>query len=119
MLSATTISPSSGQLTRSECSFVVAVIVAPQRIGVADAAPAWAARPAMAMTATRCDLRIWAPYDGARSVAPSALKVLSNVGCSPGTMQFAILGPLDVRNGATSLALGGPKQRALLAILLL
>src|SRR4051812_505739 len=116
MLSATMISPSSGQLTRSECSFVVAVIVAPQRVAVADAAPAWvAARPAMAMTAALCDLRIRAPYDRVRSVAPSALKVLSNVGCSPGTMQFAILGPLDVRNGETSLALGGPKQRALLA----
>ena len=34
-------------------------------------------------------------------------------------MDFRILGPLEVRDGSRSLALGGEKQRALLAILLL
>ena len=34
-------------------------------------------------------------------------------------MRFAILGPIEVREDGRSLALGGPKQRALLAILLL
>ncbi len=34
-------------------------------------------------------------------------------------MEFAILGPIEVREDGRSLALGGPKQRALLAILLL
>ncbi|MGH2748318.1 MAG: AfsR/SARP family transcriptional regulator [Actinomycetota bacterium] len=34
-------------------------------------------------------------------------------------MEFGILGPLEVRREGQSLALGGPKQRALLAILLL
>jgi DNA-binding SARP family transcriptional activator len=34
-------------------------------------------------------------------------------------MEFGILGPLEVRDGATELALGAPKQRAVLALLLL
>ena len=34
-------------------------------------------------------------------------------------MDFRILGPLEVQNGGRPLALGGEKQRALLAILLL
>jgi DNA-binding SARP family transcriptional activator len=34
-------------------------------------------------------------------------------------MEFRILGPLDVREGGRALAIGGPKQRALLAVLLL
>ena len=34
-------------------------------------------------------------------------------------MDFRILGPLEVRDGSRPLALGGEKQRALLAILLL
>jgi YVTN family beta-propeller protein len=34
-------------------------------------------------------------------------------------MEFLVLGPLEVRDGASSLPLGGAKQRALLAILLL
>src|SRR6187455_3266635 len=34
-------------------------------------------------------------------------------------MDFGILGPLEARDGARSLALGGPKQRAVLALLLL
>jgi DNA-binding SARP family transcriptional activator len=34
-------------------------------------------------------------------------------------MDFRILGPLEVRKDGDRLALGGPKQRALLAILLL
>ena len=34
-------------------------------------------------------------------------------------MDFRILGPLEVRDGSRVLALGGEKQRALLAILLL
>lgn len=34
-------------------------------------------------------------------------------------MEFRVLGPLEVRVNGTSLALGGPKQRALLALLLL
>src|SRR5215212_5623115 len=33
-------------------------------------------------------------------------------------MEFRLLGPMEVRDGATPLALGGPKQRALLARLL-
>jgi DNA-binding SARP family transcriptional activator len=35
------------------------------------------------------------------------------------TVQFGILGPLDVRRDGERLALGGPKQRSLLALLLL
>jgi DNA-binding SARP family transcriptional activator/ABC-type transport system substrate-binding protein len=35
------------------------------------------------------------------------------------TVEFAVLGPLEVRLDGRSLALGGPKQRAVLAILLL
>jgi DNA-binding SARP family transcriptional activator len=34
-------------------------------------------------------------------------------------MEFGILGPLEAREGGTMLALGGPKQRAVLALLLL
>src|SRR5262245_57139751 len=34
-------------------------------------------------------------------------------------MDFGILGPLEARDGAETLALGGPKQRAVLALLLL
>jgi DNA-binding SARP family transcriptional activator len=34
-------------------------------------------------------------------------------------MEFGILGPLEVRDGARTLALGSPKQRAVLALLLL
>src|SRR5262245_27569560 len=34
-------------------------------------------------------------------------------------MEFGILGPLEARDGARTLALGGPKQRAVLALLLL
>src|SRR3954447_15130802 len=34
-------------------------------------------------------------------------------------MEFRILGPLEVQDGRRPLALGGPKQRALLAVLLL
>ena len=34
-------------------------------------------------------------------------------------MEFRILGPLEVRSDSGSLPLGGPKQRAVLAILLL
>jgi DNA-binding SARP family transcriptional activator len=34
-------------------------------------------------------------------------------------VEFRLLGPLEVRNGDTAVALGGIKQRALLAILLL
>ena len=34
-------------------------------------------------------------------------------------MEFRLLGPLEVRSGGTPLSLGGPKQRALLALLLL
>src|ERR1041385_9109250 len=34
-------------------------------------------------------------------------------------VDFAILGPLEVTDGGRSIAVGGPKQRALLAILLL
>ena len=34
-------------------------------------------------------------------------------------MDFRILGPLEVQDGGRPLALGGEKQRALLAILLL
>jgi hypothetical protein len=36
-----------------------------------------------------------------------------------GSMQFGILGPLDVRRDGVPVAAGGPKQRALLALLLL
>jgi len=35
------------------------------------------------------------------------------------SLEFKLLGPLEVRNRGTVLALGGPKQRALLALLLL
>jgi DNA-binding SARP family transcriptional activator/ABC-type oligopeptide transport system substrate-binding subunit/streptogramin lyase len=35
------------------------------------------------------------------------------------TLEFSVLGPLEVRSAAHTLELGGPKQRALLAILLL
>ncbi|MFD4252129.1 BTAD domain-containing putative transcriptional regulator [Amycolatopsis thermoflava] len=38
---------------------------------------------------------------------------------SPAALRFGILGPLDVAAGGESLALGGPKQRELLAVLLL
>jgi DNA-binding SARP family transcriptional activator len=31
-------------------------------------------------------------------------------------MEFRILGPLEAREGGTALALGGPKQRAVLAL---
>jgi DNA-binding SARP family transcriptional activator/streptogramin lyase len=34
-------------------------------------------------------------------------------------VEFRVLGPLEVRSGGTALPLGGPKQRALLALLLL
>ena len=34
-------------------------------------------------------------------------------------MQFGVLGPVEVRRDGHELLLGGPKQRALLAILLL
>jgi DNA-binding SARP family transcriptional activator len=34
-------------------------------------------------------------------------------------MQFLILGPLEVRDGGRVVALGGPQQRAVLAMLLL
>ena len=34
-------------------------------------------------------------------------------------MEFGILGPLEVRAGGVVVALGGPKPRALLAVLLL
>src|SRR6184192_671340 len=34
-------------------------------------------------------------------------------------MEYGVLGPLEVRGGDGSLPLGGPKQRALLALLLL
>ena len=37
----------------------------------------------------------------------------------PHQLDFRLLGPLEVRDGARSLALGGRKQRSLLAILLL
>jgi DNA-binding SARP family transcriptional activator len=37
----------------------------------------------------------------------------------PALVEFAILGPLEAREGGEPMALGGPKQRALLAILLL
>ena len=33
-------------------------------------------------------------------------------------MQYRVLGPIDVRDGERSLPLGGAKQRALLALLL-
>ena len=33
-------------------------------------------------------------------------------------MEFRVLGPLEVRKGKRALALGGPKQRSLLAVLL-
>jgi hypothetical protein len=35
------------------------------------------------------------------------------------TVEFAILGPVEARGNGAALPLGGPKQRALLAILLL
>jgi DNA-binding SARP family transcriptional activator len=34
-------------------------------------------------------------------------------------LEFLVLGPLEVRSGRESLALGGPRQRAVLADLLL
>jgi DNA-binding SARP family transcriptional activator len=34
-------------------------------------------------------------------------------------MEFRILGPLEVRNAGSPVRLGGPKQRALLALLLI
>ena len=34
-------------------------------------------------------------------------------------MEYGILGPLEVKDGGTMVALGGPKQRAVLALLLL
>lgn len=37
----------------------------------------------------------------------------------PRELEFRILGPLDVVRAGRSLALGGPKQRALLALMLL
>ena len=36
-----------------------------------------------------------------------------------GSLQYSILGPLEVRDGEGAVALGGAKQRALLAVLLL
>ena len=34
-------------------------------------------------------------------------------------MEFRVLGPLEVEDGGSALSLGGPKQRAVLAYLLL
>lgn len=34
-------------------------------------------------------------------------------------MQFSVLGPLEVTDGSVSLILGGPRQRSVLALLLL
>ena len=34
-------------------------------------------------------------------------------------VEFSVLGPLDVRSGGHAIDIGGPKQRALLAVLLL
>src|SRR5919108_870685 len=48
---------------------------------------------------------------GARNVAKTEQR--------PTDVEFRVLGPLEVRSGGTPLPLGGPKQRALLALLLL
>lgn len=40
-------------------------------------------------------------------------------GASTATIQYCLLGPVEARDGGTSLPLGGPKQRGLLAALLL
>ena len=40
-------------------------------------------------------------------------------GYGPGVLEFRLLGPLEVVGGDGTLQLGGPKQRATLAILLL
>lgn len=54
----------------------------------------------------------------ARSPAPLRV-VLRFREPAGGRMEFRILGPLEVREGGRPLPLGGAKQRAVLAILLL
>src|SRR5439155_2737733 len=57
--------------------------------------------------------------DGKKPLKPAACSVSGPLLASAGSMDFRILGPLEVCDDARSLPLGGAKQRALLAILLL
>jgi DNA-binding SARP family transcriptional activator/DNA-binding beta-propeller fold protein YncE len=69
----------------------------------------------------------WTPFIRARvayesrlaRIGKHGLKDLQKPGKRRRSFDFRLLGPLEVRAGRETLALGGPKQRALLALLLL
>jgi DNA-binding SARP family transcriptional activator/DNA-binding beta-propeller fold protein YncE len=68
-----------------------------------------------------CSFRLRTIRDAAilASVRKRGLETPQKRSKRPTGLEFRVLGPLEVRAGGTPLPLGGPKQRALLALLLL
>jgi YVTN family beta-propeller protein len=65
-------------------------------------------------------VRVRSAYDGTFArVRKRALKMRQMQGKERLALEFWVLGPLEVRSKGKALPLGGPKQRALLAVLLL
>jgi DNA-binding SARP family transcriptional activator/streptogramin lyase len=63
--------------------------------------------------------RAWSAYVGTLArIRKGGLKT-SQMWSKKSPLAFGVLGPLEVRSGGKALPLGGPKQRALLALLLL
>ncbi len=53
------------------------------------------------------------------TAAPRRNVVIASQECFTSDVEFSVLGPIEARDGEREVSLGGPKQRALLAVLLL